>query len=193
MTKIYYQGKRNREMERDYRGRFTTFKIKLRIFFRKLLKVSLFCASVYVAFLVGRYINPEESIINVVKAEDTLSAKIQEMKEGVVSTIRQCESSSNPDLIYTFDPDPKYPKKQVASFGQYQYKLKTIVDYTKTLYNKDITERQALDLALDEQQARQLTRDIIFSGKDKGVLNWYNCAKRYNLETKVQIIKELES
>jgi hypothetical protein len=187
--KIYYNGKRIR----DNAGKFSSFKIKARIFLRKVLRVSLIGLAIYVAFIAGRYIQPSESIINVIQAEsrDTLASKIEELKNEVVETIRQCESQGKKDLIYTFDPDPRQPNKSQASFGQFQYKLKTIVDYTKILKGETITERQALDIALDENKARELTKDIIFKDTGKAYNNWYNCSKKHNIATKVGIIKSL--
>lgn len=191
MTKIYYNGKRVRENN----GRFSSLKIKIKNFFRKVFQLSMFGLALYVAFIVGRYIQPSESIINVIEAEskDTLASKIEELKNEVVDTVRECESRNNKNLIYTFDPDPRQPNKQVASFGMYQYKLKTIVDYTKLLKNEVITERQALDIALDEVKAKELTKEIIFKDKGKAVGNWYNCSIKHDLKTKVAIIKQLEN
>lgn len=177
---------------RNKAGKFSSLKKEVGIFFRKLLRVGMFCLVIYVAFIAGRYIQPSESIINVIEAKDTLEIKIEDLKNEVVETVRKCESQNNKDLIYTFDPDPRQPNKQTASFGQFQYKLKTIVDYTKTLRSEVITERQALDIALDENKARELTKDIIFKDTGKGVLNWYNCSKKHNLKEKVALIKSLE-
>lgn len=184
-----------------YRGGSTTkiylHKTKLQVFwslvvrrFKQLLKVSLVAGAIYLIFITGKSLG-NETIINKVEAKDTLSGKIEELKNEVVETIRVCESQNNKDLIYTFDPDPRQPSKQQASFGQYQYKLKTIVDYKKILHNETITERQALDIALDENKARELTNDIVFQDTGKGVGNWYNCSNKHNLKQKVAIIKQL--
>ncbi len=184
-----------------YRGGTTTRihlnKTRLQVFkelvvkrIKQVLRISLVAGAIYLIFLTGKSLG-NETIINKVEAQDTLSGKIEDLKNEVVETIRKCESQDNKDLIYTFDPDPRQPNKQQASFGQYQYKLKTIVDYTKILKGEVITERQALDIALDEQKARELTKDIVFKDTGKGVGNWYNCANKHNLKAKVGIIKEL--
>lgn len=157
---------------------------------KQIVRISLVAGAIYLIFLTGKSLG-NETIINKVEAQDTLSGKIEDLKNEVVETIRKCESQGNNNLIYTFDPDPRQPSKQQASFGVYQYKLKTIVDYKKILHNETITERQALDIALDANQAKELTKDIVFKDTGKAVGNWYNCMNKHNLKEKVALIKSL--
>lgn len=188
--KVFYMGKR----VRDSKGRFYSIINNIKKLFRFSVRLGFVVLTLFSVYKLGQYYTPSEVIYQRVEADvqDTLKGKITTLKYEVVDAIQKCESQNNKDLIYTFDPDPRQPNKQIASFGQFQYKLKTIVDYQKMLYGVEITERQALDIALDEGKARDLTLDIVFKDNGKGVLNWFNCSKKHDLKTKVELIKELE-
>lgn len=57
------------------------------------------------------------------------------------------------------------------SWGVMQFKLTTVMHYYDVLYGKQITEKEALLIALDDDQARALASDIIFK-VEGGVWNW---------------------
>lgn len=118
---------------------------------------------------------------------DTLSTKIEELKREVVTTLKNCESAGakEADALIVFDTNSK------ASVGNFQYQVKTPIYYSKKLYNKTITPKEAVLLALDDEQAGELTKDIVFK-TDAGLRNWINCTNKYNLASKVEFIKSLE-
>jgi len=188
--RVYYMGKRVRDNE----GRFSSFKIKVKIFFRKVFQLSMLGLALYVAFLSGRYIQPSESIITIIEAEDTLAGKIEGLKNEVVDTIRHCESRNigEDKALITFDPDPRQPNKNIPSIGEFQYKALTVQSYYKALYGEEISLKQATLIALDTEKATKLTKDIIFKDTGKGHNNWFNCSKKHNIASKVEIIKSLE-
>lgn len=80
MTRIYYMGKRVRENN----GRFSSFKIKAKIFLGKVFRLSMLGLALYVAFISGRYIAPTETIVNVVQADSGIPP--------VLERIAKCES-----------------------------------------------------------------------------------------------------
>ena len=188
--KIYYNGKRIRESS----GRFTSFKIKAKNFLRKVFQLSMLGLALYVAFISGRYIQPSESIINIIEAEDTLAGKIEGLKNEVVETVKECESRNigEDKALITFDPDPRQPSKNIPSIGEFQYKALTVQSYYKALYGEEISLKQATLIALDTEKATKLTKDIIFKDTGKSYNNWYNCSKKHNIATKVALIKSLE-
>lgn len=65
--KIFYQGQRSKRMERDYEGRFTSFKRKIKSFFRGVVRLSFASLVVYIAFLIGFNKPP---IVQTVMAEE---------------------------------------------------------------------------------------------------------------------------
>jgi hypothetical protein len=182
--KIYYNGKRIR----DNVGRFSSFKKNVRSFFRKLLKVTLFAGLIYLVFITGRY-SKLEYVAPKVEAEvkDTLSDKVKQLKGEVLDTLKSCESGgySENDGIIIFDSNNQ------ASIGSFQFQKKTVIHYYKTLYGKEITPKEAVLIALDDEKARELAEMVIFEDS-KGAGNWHNCSKKHGLYEKVKIIKELE-
>ena len=68
--------------------------------------------------------------------------------------------------------------------------MHTIIHYYKTLYSKDITKKEAVLIALDNEKAEQLASDIIFE-TEKGYRNWLNCSNKHGLAERVKFIKGL--
>lgn len=170
---------------RDYDGRYKGVTL-----FTKVLRVAFF-SFVLVAFTIGYFkYNP---IVKTVEAEkiitqDNLTPKIEELKKDIVNTIQACESKghSEEDGIIVFDSN-----KQM-SIGTLQFQKKTVQYYYKSLYNKEISPKEAVIIALDDSKAEQLAYDIIFSSNAKGWSNWYNCSKKHAIESKIAIIRSLE-
>lgn len=140
------------------------------------------------AFWFGGYAYSSEKILfqdREVKV-DTLSGKIEQLKSQVLDDLKSCESGKVDESagIIKFDSNSK------ASIGSYQFQVKTIQHYYKTLYNRDLTGKEAVLIALDDNKARELASDIIFNDS-KGVENWYNCANKKLLRSKIDIINTL--
>jgi len=123
---------------------------------------------------------------------DNLTEKVNELKGALIDDLRQCESGGyNIDSgLITFDPHKTNKSVAPASIGLYQWKVASIKHYYKTLYNKDITGKEAILIALDDEKSSQLTSDVIFK-TDKGLSNWYTCSKKLGLESRLNIINEL--
>lgn len=148
---------------------------------------------VSVSYLVGSKLN-KEIVYKQIEKEiilDNLTEKVNELKGTLVSEIKSCESQGykEEDGLVTFDPHPTKKSVQIPSFGNFQFKKSTVQYYYKTLYNKDITGKEAILIALDDQKAGQLTTDIIF--KQGALSNWYNCSKKLNSQNKLDIINSL--
>jgi hypothetical protein len=117
---------------------------------------------------------------------DTLSIKVDELKSDMLDTLQACERSkyTEDDGIIIFDSNNK------ASIGTFQFQKATVIHYYKTLYGKDITGKEAVLIALDDNKARELAHDIIFSSKN-GLSNWYNCTQKHGLEGQLAVINKL--
>lgn len=118
---------------------------------------------------------------------DNLGKKIEQLKDEALDSLKQCESAGyeDKDGIIIFDSNNK------ASIGMFQWQKASVIHYYKTLYNQDITPKDAVIIALDTEKAKKLAHDVIF-GTDKGWTNWTNCAKKTGLITTLQIINKLE-
>lgn len=117
---------------------------------------------------------------------DNLTPKVDTLKAEVLDILRTCESNGATEDtgLIVFDSN------KVASIGLYQFQVKTIKHYYKTLYNQDITGKQAIEIALNATQARKLAEDIIFQDS-KGINNWYNCNQKNQLASKIAFINKL--
>lgn len=169
-----------------------TFGEKVKSFFTT---VSLYALVVIIAlgFIeLGGYINPTIKVEARDVLVDNLGAKVSTLKEEVITAIQDCERAGfeESDGLITFDPHRTNKRVQPASLGTYQYKVSTVQYYYKALYNKDITPKQAVLIALDDDKARDLTRDIMFTTKN-GRDNWITCTNKPAVSQKLAIIKEL--
>lgn len=149
--KIYYQGKRSKSLERDYRGRFTTFKIKVKNFLRKVFQLSMFGLALYVAFLFGRYTTPTETIVNVVKAESKIPPIMQKIAE--------CESKNQ-----HFDKNGQVLMRsntnRSVDVGRYQI---------NTVWFAKATE-MGLDITLEKDNEKM----AMWIYENRGTRDWYS-------------------
>lgn len=183
--KVYLNGKRLRDVY-PHATRWQVFKYKVRKFFVKVVQVAFVIGSLYVAGAVGATFFPNTVYATKEVHVDVLPEKIDGLKDDVVARLMQCESGGydEDDGIIIFDTN------KVASIGQAQFQAKTVVYYYKKLYGKEITTKQAVEIALDKSKAADLAKDVIFT-VDGGVDNWYNCAKKLGLHSEIAVIKKL--
>lgn len=135
--------------------------------------------------------NPE------IKVVDLTPEKIEVLKTDLVERLTQCEGMhyTEEDAIVTYDNNPKETLrgKNVWSFGLLQWKVSTIQSQVKLRDGKDITQKEAVLLALDTSEAQALAKYTIFSGKDaKGIGHWHGCAEKHDLYGEVKMIQRLE-
>jgi len=187
--KVFWNGKRLKDVY-PHATRWQVFKFRIIKLVRTYIQASLIVATIYAVFLIGQYYGDTNIYTNKIEAmemlKDTLSVKIEELQNEVLDDLRNCESQgyNEDDGIIIFDSNNK------ASIGQWQYQKDTVIHYYKTLYGKDITRKESVLIALDDDKARQLTKDIIFT-TDNGYRNWLNCSNKLGLKNRVEIIKSL--
>lgn len=185
--KVFFNGKRLKDIY-PYATKWEVFKYRAMQIFRKILFIiTLALISIGVGFII-RYNFPKQIIVVAEKVVevDNLSTKVKELKAEVLDSLRFCESTGyneNDGLII-------YDSNKIASIGLYQFQKKTVIYYYKTIYNKEITGKEAIEIALSEKDSRKLAEDIIFTDS-KGIDNWYNCKKKKDLGSKVEFIKKL--
>lgn len=112
---------------------------------------------------------------------------IEKMKGDVLDTLAKCESGGkkSEEGIDTIDTNNK------VSYGRYQFQKATVQYYHKRLYAKEISGKDAILLALDDERARELAGAVIF-GTENGLDNWINCTAWHDLDTLVTLIKKYE-
>lgn len=161
----------------------------------KLYKLIIWLVLIGLAIYGGSKIGDKIEYVNIEKQVlvDNLSVKINELKGSLVSDIQKCESAGyNEDYgLITFDGHKTNKNVEIPSIGTYQFKKATIIYYYDTLYQKDITGKEAVLIALDDNKAGQLASDIIFK-TDNGLSNWLNCSNKINGKGRLEIIRQLE-
>jgi hypothetical protein len=120
---------------------------------------------------------------------DNLGKKITEIKSEALDALSQCESRGHKeeDGIIIFDSNNE------PSIGRYQFQRDTVIHYYKVLYNQTINRKEAVLIALDDDKARKLAYDIIFSSDSKGWRNWFNCGNKIDIAATLKLIAKLES
>lgn len=181
--KIINNGKNINQTYKREQRRLKIKRIKNRIF-----KIGILAGIIIILAQIISYANPRiETVIETKTITiDNLQDKIIELQNEVVGTIMKCESKGHneEDGLIVFDSNKK------ASIGQFQFQVGTIQYYSKKLYNKELTQKEAILLALNTKEAEKLTFDIVFKGGNKAD-DWYNCSKKHNLDEKLQIINKL--
>jgi len=170
--------------------RFEVFKFKVAHFLRKVLKVALVILILFITAKLGGYFWPNEVYVrqSIDASKERFDQKIDGLKNDLVFKLSQCESAggTEDDGILVFDSNKK------ASVGQLQFQKATVIHYYKTLYNKDITGKEAILIALDTKKATDLAKDIIF--REGGNVNdWLNCSRKLGLEAQANIIKKISN
>lgn len=176
-------------MNRRWNGRFDSFKSKVKRAV-KLGKIGVIGTVVVVsAFLMGKYNGTEVTYAVETAPKDTLEAKVEEFKTDLLDTLQACESAGRKesDGLIVFDSNAK------ASIGTFQFQIGTVKHYYKKFNAKDITNKEAILIALDDDKARELADQIIFENNEDGLRNWYNCTKKHNLQGKLDIINKLQN
>lgn len=174
--KVSWNGKRLKDVY-PYATKWQVVKYRVKRLVRKCLIVSLGMAIVYGAFLVGQASRPIE-----IKAEqDTLGLKVNELKGALLDQLKACENGEG--AVIVFDSNKK------ASVGSYQFQIDTVKHYYKAFYGQELSTKEAVLLALDDEKARDLASKIIF--EKNGLNNWYNCSKK-GLEVQLTVINKIK-
>ncbi len=177
--KVFFNGKPMRDVY-PHATRFQVFKYRVRVFFRKLV-INTTIAAIFIS--VGYLAHTDTTHFVQAEAQDTLSEKTLELENELLDTLTACENKANTPIV--FDSNAK------ASVGNFQFQVATVQHFYQTLYNKKITQKEAVLIALDDEKARALAHDVIFK-TDKGLSNWYNCTQKHGLDVQLALIKKLK-
>ncbi len=123
-----------------------------------------------------------------------MAVRIEKLKIATVEQIRACESMSykEKDGLVVFDPRQGGKNDDSAmSYGTLQFKKATVIYYEKMLYKKDVTPKDAILIALDDQKSGELAEKIMFETKSMAS-DWQNCADKNDTNRVIKLIKQLE-
>src|SRR3990167_9648641 len=182
MTRITYLGDEIQHDNRDKRGRYAR-KSRLAFLVLILLAVSLLAFNIHIYM---PWADKEISYVAPVCAGESMEKKVEQRKEDIVSEIQACES-----VGHTEDEAIIIIDNGQLSLGTFQFFRPTIQHYYKTLYNQDITMKEAAFIAFDDIKARKLAYDIIWN-VEGGIYEWENCAKKTGVVPEIEVIKKLE-
>lgn len=139
------------------------------------------CYVIYAEFV------PSNASASVNESEAVFEAKIESLKDSVIDQLISCESKGykESDGLIVFDSN------KVASLGVLQWQVKSVQYYYKLRTGNDITKKEAIELALNEQEARSLAKYVGFETKNMFGKDWFNCSRKHDLDKQVLLIKKL--
>jgi hypothetical protein len=147
-----------------------------------------------------------EKIVEETKTDERLREKIREMKDEVLDILHEGESNGKEmedgELFYTNDPNSRMREEcsriggrrniNCDSFGPLQMKIGTIQHFNMKMYGKEITQVDALLLALDLEGAKKWTEDC-FMLIEGCIWEWTSAqAHKPFLVRHIPLIRELE-
>lgn len=168
---------------RNAKGQFAR-KVFIRSGF--IIAIGLLGTAVLADHWVGRELSAV--VATPVYAGITMEAKVAMTKDELVESLaKQCEtkSAAEPDATIILDTNNQ------MSIGAFQYQIKTVQQYEKQLYGKDISRVEAIKIAINHQEAAALTTDILFKVPG-GWKNWLTCASNLDLPVQIDLLKKLE-
>ena len=158
------------------------------------LGVALLSAAVYGDVWVGKQLSYRAEASNapfimVDKSAEQFEAKIEKLKDEVIAELEKCESGGlkDEDGIVVLDSNNK------GSYGVMQWQKSSVIHYYQKMTGEVMNGRDAIVYALTADKARELAKWVVFETASGVEKDWYNCSKKYSLQSKVDLIKELEN
>jgi hypothetical protein len=189
--KVYWNGELMSHIY-PHATKFQVFKYRAGRFIARIVKLTLLTSAglaiIMGAFVIGKTLYPKTIYAEkaVVVEVDNLSGRVEQLKNETLAQLKVCETGSKTEAhgVITFDSNKK------ASIGLYQFQVATVQHYYKTLYSKEISAKEAIEIALDEELSGKLARDIIFKTTN-GIDNWLNCRNKGSLADNVKWINKI--
>jgi len=183
-------------MKRKQDGKFRK-KNKLQGRLLAILFVSILVAGGYIAYqtpLEAPVLLEKPDMEQVVQqaTAEAIAGKIKILEDGVLEQLSiGCETLDleDPDGAIVFDTAARGDKRRM-SIGRFQFQRRTIQHYVKVFTGREISNAEAIAIAINPETSSELARQIIF---DRGEVkrNWYNCTNKFNLDGQVEIINKL--
>jgi hypothetical protein len=137
---------------------------------------------------------PQKIVIAQQTEESKIEQKLEEVKEAILYDLHMCET---PEWVEDKDGAIIFDSNEEASIGRFQFQRETVKFYIGLRDGREITNAQAIAIAIDEQKATKLASWILFDREYNGeagyTSDWVNCSKKHDLERRVELVRELES
>ncbi len=142
------------------------------------------------AMMIAYFVGISHGTTSVIKADslNTVESKIELLQNELIDEIARKENINNIPIVIDDNKAGTLPKKDKVSIGCMQFKIGTIQHYYSYLKKGEITDKEAIMLALDCDKAKELANEIIFKTQG-GLWNWSVATKEMGI--KVGIIKEM--
>lgn len=171
-------------MNRDTTGKFRKFIIRV---FILLIAISVIAGLVHLYITTHPVIRTVTNTVTIDYSKEMFASKIESLEKSLVEQIRKCESAGHKesDGLIVFDSN------HVASIGTLQFQVKTVIYYYRTLYQRSITGKEAIVIALDDNLSGSLAKDILFSSPNLAN-DWANCANKLSINDQIIAIKKIK-
>ncbi len=137
--------------------------------------------------IVNNYVKADTITATTTEYVDMTPEKIKKVQDKLLDELSlgcEVKGSTEPDGVLILDSNNK------MSIGRFQFQITTVQHYVKQFENKDISKHDAIVLALDATEAKELARKIVFEVKGGVEANWFNCNSAHQLQTQVNVISE---
>ncbi len=141
----------------------------------------------------GNVVMAQNIIVSTTTPMSELKGKsVEQLKDEVIAKLSNDENGDPNKVPVKMDDNNKgtLPAKDKFSYGCMQYKNSTVQRHYKAIYGKDLTNLEAVLLALDCDKAKALAREAIF-GKPNAVEEWTMATPPVVM--RVKIIREMSN
>ncbi len=126
------------------------------------------------------------------RINERIEAKITVLENELLETLSiGCETLGveDPDGAIVYDTAASGDSRRM-SIGAFMFQRRTIKHYIKMRDGINITNAEAIAIAIDREKASDLARYVIFE-KGKVKNEWYNCNIKNSLDGQVKLINSL--
>lgn len=138
--------------------------------------------------------SPQRIVIAQQTEESKIEQKLEEVKQSILNDLHTCET---PEWVEDKDGAIIFDSNEEASIGRFQFQRNTVKHYIKLRDGREITNSEAIAIAIDSEKATKLASWILFDREYEGdagfTSDWVNCSKWHDLERRVELVRELES
>jgi hypothetical protein len=143
---------------------------------------------------VVKTVNPVKVKIAEAEKKPNYEENIKREKQAILDDLSlNCEvkgfaeAGKDPDGAIIFDSNNE------ASIGRFMFQRATVKYYVKVFEKREITNSEAIAIAIDKVRATELAEKILFLDGGKSERNWYNCDRKMNIGARVEMLKKLET
>lgn len=135
--------------------------------------------------------------VTVDNSEEIWNNKIKELQDNLLARLQVCENRNLKvgDIGMKWDDNKAgtLPYQDKPSYGAFQFKVSTVQEFVYSRDGENISQVEALKIAIERDDALELARFTIFYTQG-GIFRWRDCAEKDNnsILREVEIIKSME-